>query len=399
MLVSPPPRGAVAAGDAWVLLGLLPLQELVCDGPFLPGVGVFNRGFPKLLSRAPLPARARPRSCTVPGGLLYRRVLLEACKAHVLRGGQGCCAAHAGAKPTPRLTPGWLAAPSPPHRARVPDEGHPDPAGCGRKSLAMTRRLAAGVRAWQVGRDRARGASEAAPALPPSSGPWPGTEGGGEGSLIRRLQLFSHFTSAPWPRVQRLNLALTVPPPGGQRGNREPTQGDGRPPGTSSSLGPAGPRLSAGGRGRRSGQPCPDLPNLPCVAGAAQHSRGHVAWAQAGGAGKDGCWPGSLRRDALWAIRAAPHEARAAPVLGGDRGGRAHRHRGPGAGPGVSCGDSAGPRPGTSALSQLCSLGPCPPAAGASTQVGPFWAPERPQSPRGHGLVGRDPGRPWGPFL
>lgn len=57
----------------------------------------------------------------------------------------------------------------------------------------------------------------------------------------------------------------------------------------------------------------PELPSTPVA-----------TWPgpQAGGAGKDGRWPGSLRRDALRAVRAAPHEARATSVLGGDRGGR-----------------------------------------------------------------------------
>lgn len=64
---------------------------------------------------------------------------------------------------------------------------------------------------------------------------------------------------------------------------------------------------------------------------------------QAGGAGTDGRCPGSLRRETLGAVPAAPHKVRAAPVLGVVGTAEAPQHRGPReAGPRASCWNSAG---------------------------------------------------------
>ena len=91
------------------------------------------------------------------------------------------------------------------------------------------------------------GRSQARPPRP-ARGPSPG---GREGGLIRHLQLFSYFTSAPCPRVGRLNLSHQqrwAPPRAGWRGSREPPQGDGAAA-MPSSLALQAPSLSTGGPG------------------------------------------------------------------------------------------------------------------------------------------------------
>lgn len=171
---------------------------------------------------------------------------------------------HVGAKPTFRFKQKLPAASQCSRWGPGAEGGHPVPGlAVGRRRVPRRRPVAvkgAGVQGKRLlgleaaGLGDSWGRTQSLPhRLPTGPGP-----GGREGSLIGHLQLFSYFTSAPCPRVGRLNSSLSAVlglAGAGPRGSREPSPGDIRLLAGPSLPGPAGPALSARGPGRSAGRP------------------------------------------------------------------------------------------------------------------------------------------------
>lgn len=161
-------------------------QELVCDSPFLPGVGVFMVGPQNCSAEGFSQPRPEPRALR-PWVACFTIVSFWKRAKPTCPGAGTVALSHMDVKPTPRLSPKLLATSQSSTWARAP-EG----------PFAMT----------EAGRPKAagpRGLWSLTPDLPPSSGPWPRREGG---QLNRAPPAVSIFHKRTLAQGRRLNLSL-----------------------------------------------------------------------------------------------------------------------------------------------------------------------------------------------